>query len=101
MSYIRAIGELKYVDAPCRDYIYCASELDIIDYGKIEDETLVEFFHKMILDNWNNEDALLKQYMLYQLAQKLKVKLRLTPLTPEEEWKKIEEQLKKDRMEDP
>ena len=88
MSYLRwSVG--KYVKGICNDYVFCCVAgkglPDFIeDYGKITDEGLVELIARLLMLEPN--DSLLRQHLVKRLAERLKVKMRETPLTDKELW---------------
>ena len=100
MSYIRSSSVYKYVNEENKDYIFLSCGINdaedfVEDYGRIQDSTLVEFFHLMLLEDWCKDDKKLKEYMLKKLTEKLGVILRKTPLTKEEQrkivWKNFQQ----------
>ena len=83
MSYIRPTHALKYVDGISEDYIYPTKykrKEYIVDYGSINDTSLVELICSVFNEEKTN-DKMLKDYLIKKLAERLVVKLRKKPLT--------------------
>ena len=74
MSYIRAGSKFRFVKGKSRDYVW-PDEKHIIDYGSIKDGALVELLYR----HWKAEDAEFKDYLLFRLANRLKVELKSEP----------------------
>ena len=95
MSYIRNGYPLRYVEGNSKDYVFCSCAFKdmpsfIEDYGKITNEGIIE----LLFDNWETEDIMFKEHLLKRLSENLKVKLRDKPLTVEEVFKLMDENLK-------
>ena len=74
MSYIRIDSKYKYVKGNSKDYIWSDGK-HVIDYGSITDKSLVELLYR----HWKAEDKEFKEYLLFRLANRLKVELKSEP----------------------
>ena len=74
MSYIRACSKFQYVKGESKDYVWSDGK-HVIDYGGITDEVIVELLYRYL----KTEDAEFKDYILFRLANRLKVELKSEP----------------------
>ena len=74
MSYIRASSKYRYVKGENKNYAWSDGK-HVVDYGSITDETLVELLYR----HFKTDDAEFKDYLLFRLANRLKVKLQTEP----------------------
>ncbi len=80
MSYLRWAWSHKYVKGTSDDYIYDNGK-EIVDYGNITNEGLVEILWSCIDDYYERDETLIKKYLKKKLSERLKVKLRTRPLS--------------------
>lgn len=97
MSYIRSGWAYVYVDGISDDYIFGAGdEIGIVDYGGPSDNTLVEFINELLLEpDYRKDDIEFRKYVIKNIASRLGVKLRETPLSPDDQWKLFQTELDK------
>ena len=88
MSYIRYGHPLKYVNGFSEDYVYMSSD-GMEDNGGLSNNGLAEILCKIIDKNFGTDDG---RYFMEQVAEKLNVKLRKSPLTDKEYIKLDREQ---------
>ena len=85
MSYIRAGYPLVYVDGNSTDYVFCTEDGNgnesIEDYGSISNESIIEILANRFL----NDDKTFRDYLIPILAERLSVKLRIKPLSSDEQ----------------
>lgn len=74
MSYIRAGSKLQFAKGKSKDYVWSDGK-HVIDYGSINDDALVELLYRY----WKIQDTEFKDYLLFRLANRLKVELRPEP----------------------
>ena len=102
MSYIRPGHVMRHVDGVSTDYVYCDG-LDIVDYGKVSDDGLVEMLGRYFCQRKYGRDDAFEKYMMQRLAMRLGVKLRPRPLSKDEWvaldgvlWRKAQKGVQKD-----
>jgi hypothetical protein len=101
MSFIRPGAPYIYVDGETADYIFESSGVGksyIEDFKQVSKETIVDLLYR----HWNpkeKSEKLLKDYLLKELAKKLKIKLRKKPLTKAKYIKEYTSLMKKNYKE--
>lgn len=80
MSYLRAAWSHNYVKGRSDDYIYDDGK-QIVDYGDITNEGLVEILCHCIDNYYEKDEVLIKKYLKKKLAKRLNVELRKKKLS--------------------
>lgn len=98
MSLIRYGSTYEYVEGESEDYVFHSSmpkesEDFVEDYNQLSNETLVELALRAM--NRPIKCDLCREYVMKKLAERLQVKLRKKPLTPQEAFHKTCEKVSK------